>query len=184
MFNKRLFRDTPLFVSPRTRSASAPRLSDVAQKRPVPPPGRTLPRGILVASKEDTQRARYSNRWKACGCYAHLAAPNPRDSQKRVNEVRQMMIDKYNRQFSGNLYHAYRKMAHYSNADDPHSKCVYPRHLALFIGELGVSVTERDACSLLHRDVSAKSLDQPFGMATFHAVVTGKPKPRTTSFTT
>ena len=36
--------------------------------------------------------------------------------------------DKNDRQFSGNLYHAYRKMAHYSDAVDPHSKCVNPRH--------------------------------------------------------
>jgi len=105
-------------------------------------------------------------------------------TQRRASDIRQMLQDKYNRQLSGNLYQAYRKMAHYSNAVDPHSKCVYPHHLAIFIGELGVPVTEKDACILLHREVSAKSLNQPFGMATFHAVATGQSLQKSKSFTT
>lgn len=140
--------------------------------------------GILVSKTSTGQEDRYSNRWKACGCYAHLAAANSMQTQRRVSDIRQMLQDKYNRQLSGNLYQAYRKMAHYSNAVDPHSKCVYPHHLAIFIGELGVPVTEKDACILLHREVSAKSLNQPFGMATFHAVATGQSLQKSKSFTT
>lgn len=104
-------------------------------------------------------------------------------TQRRVSDIRQMMQDKYNRQLSGNLYQAYRKMAHYSNAVDPHSKCVYPRHLAIFLGELGVPATEKEACILLHREVSLKSFNEPFGMATFHAVATGKSPQRSSSLT-
>jgi len=173
-----------LYPSVKSRSGSAAKAIDVTQK--VPPPGRTLPpRGILVNSKTSNtcQAERYSNRWKACGSYAHLAAANSMHTQRRISEIRQMMQEKYNRQLSGNLYQAYRKMAHYSNAVDPHGKCVYPHNLALFVGELGVPITEKDACLLLHREVSAKSLDQPFGMATFHAVATGKSLRRSRSFT-
>lgn len=117
---------------------------------------------------------KYSKRWKACGSYAHLATVNGRDAQQRVEDIREMMKEKYGRQYSGNLYHAYRKMAHYSKAVDPHSKCVYPHHLAGFLNDLGVAATEVEACRLLHRELSVKSLRQPFGVATFYAVATGK----------
>ncbi|CAK9028890.1 unnamed protein product, partial [Durusdinium trenchii] len=137
---------------------------------------RTFPRGILVTSKSATTLSPssiYSNRWKACGCYAHLASPELRDAEKRVADIRQMMKDKNDRQFSGNLYHAYRKMAHYSDAVDPHSKCVNPRHLARYLGELGVTATEQEACRLLNRTVSAANLRRPFSIATFYTVATG-----------
>ena len=119
---------------------------------------------------------RYSKRWKACGSYAHLASPSGRDSEKRVEEIREMLQEKYQRQLSGNVYHAYRKMAHYSQAVDPHTRCVYPNHLAGFLNDLGVAATEVEACRLLHRDVSVTSLKQPFGVATLYAVATGEPK--------
>ena len=124
----------------------------------------------IPVSKHDTK-------WKACGTYAHLAVSGCQDSgdsNKRVAEVREMLQEKYNRQLSGNIYHAYRRMAHYTNATDPHQKCLYPRHLARFLGDLGVSVSESEACSLLCRERSAKSLRQPFGAATFHAAMLGK----------
>ena len=54
------------------------------------------PQGILVTSKSATTLSPssiYSNRWKACGCYAHLASPELRDAEKRVADIRQMMKD-------------------------------------------------------------------------------------------
>ncbi|CAJ1427695.1 unnamed protein product [Effrenium voratum] len=166
---------TTLRPSPtRTRTSDVTTLADATQF--VPPPGRTLPRKVtrfqaaIPVSKHDTK-------WKACGTYAHLAVSGCQDSgdsNKRVAEVREMLQEKYNRQLSGNIYHAYRRMAHYTNATDPHQKCLYPRHLARFLGDLGVSVSESEACSLLCRERSAKSLRQPFGAATFHAAMLGK----------
>ncbi|CAK9060193.1 Bifunctional lysine-specific demethylase and histidyl-hydroxylase NO66, partial [Durusdinium trenchii] len=47
------------------------------------------------------------------------------------------------------------------------------RHLARYLGELGVTATEQEACRLLNRTVSAANLRRPFSIATFYTVATG-----------
>ena len=128
-----------------------------------------LPSTPLSRSQSAT---RFDTRWRACGTYAHLAdSTSTPAGRARVEQIHEMLKEKYSRQASSNLYHAYRKMAHYSNAVDPHSRCVYPRHFAHFLGELGVSVTAREACQLLRKEPTAANLAKPFGAATLYAMV-------------
>ena len=115
---------------------------------------------------------RFDTKWRACGTYAHLAHSTSTLTEKeRVEHIRGMLKEKYSRQCSSNLYHAYRKMAHYSDAVDPHSKCVYPQHFAHFLGDLGVSVTAKEACQLLSKEPTPANLAKPFGAATLYAMV-------------
>eukprot|EP00933_Yihiella_yeosuensis_P073167 TRINITY_DN81765_c0_g1_i1.p1 TRINITY_DN81765_c0_g1~~TRINITY_DN81765_c0_g1_i1.p1 ORF type:complete len:301 (+),score=36.23 TRINITY_DN81765_c0_g1_i1:99-1001(+) len=91
----------------------------------------------------------------------------------RVDLVQNMLRDRYQRQNASTIFHGFRRIAHNVKDLDPDRRQVLPKHVAHFMGDLGVSLTEAEAVTLLGRVRPKSSKEQPIGMRTFTELVLG-----------
>eukprot|EP00927_Polykrikos_kofoidii_P061065 TRINITY_DN55957_c0_g1_i1.p1 TRINITY_DN55957_c0_g1~~TRINITY_DN55957_c0_g1_i1.p1 ORF type:complete len:307 (-),score=21.04 TRINITY_DN55957_c0_g1_i1:211-1071(-) len=170
----------PPWVPPVSSKAVAPSKVDrPPQQRASPRCGVACPGGdVATATTAASSDTRAETEWRSCGRFVDVAQQvvTPRASEQQLHRVREMLQDRFDSHRSGNIFHAFRRMAHESDAVDPRSRRVQPGDVARYLRDLGApSLSVEDTEKLLAPARTRSTAGGSVGMGTLHNLVLGRP---------